>query len=59
MLPRIPKVATAEDFHAFSTAGRELSELHLGYEKVEPYSLEEVVELGELVATLTSTACRR
>lgn len=39
MLPRIPKVA---DFWGFSKAGRELSELHLGYETIEPWPLEEV-----------------
>lgn len=37
MLPRIPKVRS---FQAFSDAGRSLSELHLGYEKVEPYALD-------------------
>jgi predicted helicase len=39
MLPRIPKV---KDFWAFAKAGRELSELHLGYEEIEPWPLEEV-----------------
>ena len=34
MLPRIP---FTEDFWAFSTAGRELGELHVGYESVEPW----------------------
>ena len=38
MLPRIPKV---EDFRTFSDAGRKLSELHLGYETVDPYPLDE------------------
>lgn len=33
-LPRIPRVKTAADFWAFSKAGRELGELHVGYEKV-------------------------
>ncbi|MEU8003225.1 type ISP restriction/modification enzyme [Catellatospora sp. NPDC049111] len=42
MLPRIPKVATSEDFHAFVAAGRELATLHVGYEHVEPFPLEEV-----------------
>jgi predicted helicase len=41
MLPRIPK---AKDFWAFAKAGRELSELHLGYETIEPWALEEVVD---------------
>ncbi len=44
MLPRIPKVA---EFWAFAKAGRELSELHLGYETIEPWPLEEVVD-GEV-----------
>lgn len=39
MLPRIPRVADREDFVAFSGAGRRLSDLHIGYETVEPWSL--------------------
>jgi predicted helicase len=39
MLPRIPRPA---DFWAFSKAGRALAELHLNYETVEPWPLEEV-----------------
>lgn len=31
-LPRIPRVRTAADFRAFSTAGRALGDLHLDYE---------------------------
>lgn len=37
-LPRIP---FAKDFWSFSKAGRELAALHLNYETVEPYPLEE------------------
>lgn len=37
-LPRLPLVDKAEDFWAFSKAGRELAELHLNYETIEPYS---------------------
>lgn len=37
MLPRIPLVDTAEDFWAFSKAGRKLAEIHLNYEQAEPY----------------------
>lgn len=37
MLPRIPFAA---DFRAFANAGKQLAELHLGYESVEPYPLE-------------------
>jgi predicted helicase len=33
-LPRVPCVKTAADFWAFSSAGRALAELHLGYETV-------------------------
>lgn len=36
-LPRLPLVDSADDFRAFSRAGRELAELHLNYESVEPY----------------------
>ena len=38
-LPRIPFAA---DFHAFAEAGRQLAELHLGYEACEEYPLETV-----------------
>lgn len=46
MLPRLPRV---REFGAFSAAGRQLADLHLGYETVEPYplgdpSLEQLVE---------------
>jgi predicted helicase len=34
-LPRIPQVATADDFWSFSRAGGELATLHTEYEKVE------------------------
>ena len=37
MLPRIPFAA---DFRAFASAGKQLAELHLGYETVEPYPME-------------------
>lgn len=42
MLPRLPLVEKAEDFWAFSQAGRELAELHLNYEQVP--ATKEVVE---------------
>ncbi len=38
-LPRIPRVRKAEDFWAFSKAGRALAELHLNYETVDKYPL--------------------
>lgn len=37
-LPRLPLVESPDDFWAFSHAGRDLAELHLGYERVEPYA---------------------
>ncbi|HEO0817100.1 TPA: DEAD/DEAH box helicase [Acinetobacter baumannii] len=36
-LPRIPCVKKAEDFWAFSKAGRALAHWHLNYETIEPY----------------------
>lgn len=39
MLPRIP---LAKGFWEYSRAGRALVELHLGYESVDPYPLDEV-----------------
>lgn len=36
MLPRIP---LAQDFWAYSKAGRTLADLHVGYEQAEPYPL--------------------
>ena len=43
---RIPMVATADDFRAFVEAGRELAKLHVNYESVEPYPLEEIYASG-------------
>lgn len=37
MLPRLPLVESVPDFWAFSKAGRQLADLHLNYETVEPY----------------------
>jgi predicted helicase len=39
-LPRIPCVKQAADFWAFSQAGRELADLHIDYEQVEPYAAQ-------------------
>ncbi len=44
LLPRIPEVATAEGFLAYAEAGQRLLDLHIGYEEVEPYQLEEQVK---------------
>lgn len=43
-LPRIPCVKKAEDFWAFSKAGRNLAYWHLNYETVEPYKAK--LDLG-------------
>ena len=37
MLPRIPLLEDVRDFWKFSKAGRQLTELHIGYETVPPY----------------------
>jgi len=44
ILPRIPFAA---DFNAFSKAGRQLAEIHINYEKINPFSVkEQTVELN-------------
>ena len=45
-LPRIPRVKTAADFWAFSRAGRELGDLHVNYETVDPYPV--TIKQGDL-----------
>ncbi|QXT61977.1 type ISP restriction/modification enzyme [Tessaracoccus palaemonis] len=42
-LPRIPLAASAPDFLAFVAAGKQLLDLHTGYEQVAPYPLDEIV----------------
>lgn len=39
-LPRIPFVATPEDFRSFATAGERLAQLHLHYEQQPEYKLD-------------------
>ena len=39
---RIPMAATVSDFRAFAEAGQRLADLHVNYETVEPYTLEEI-----------------
>ena len=39
--PRVPRVETRALFDAFAAAGRELCDLHVGYEMVDPYPLTE------------------
>ena len=41
LLPRIPEVAITDAFRAFSEAGQQLLDLHIGYEEAAPYLLEE------------------
>ncbi|WP_297750731.1 type ISP restriction/modification enzyme [uncultured Tessaracoccus sp.] len=41
MLPRIPLAKDLADFQAFADAGQRLMDLHIGYETVEPYPLQE------------------
>ncbi|KWT61118.1 damage-inducible protein [Streptomyces albus subsp. albus] len=47
-LPRIPKV---RDFHGFAEAGRQLTDLHLGYEQAEPYKGVVETVTGDASAT--------
>ena len=43
---RIPMASSAEDFYAFAKAGRLLADLHVNYETVAPYDLEEIYAEG-------------
>ena len=45
-LPRIPLMNRYEDFRAFVTAGRELGELHVNFEGVEPFPV--TIKEGDL-----------
>jgi len=45
-LPRIPLSATLDDFKAIRDAGKELAELHVGYEQVKPFELEWIDRSG-------------
>ena len=45
-LPRIPCMKKAEDFRAFSHAGRALGDLHVNYESVDPYPV--TIKQGDL-----------
>ena len=40
-LARIPFVKTVAGFNAYNKAGRDLAEIHLNYETIEPYNLDE------------------
>jgi predicted helicase len=56
-LPRIPAVKKFADFQAFSTAGRELADLHINYETVAPYQVE-IVGGALLLANFTDADYR-
>ena len=53
-LPRIPRVATWDDFKAFMEAGRKLSKLHVGYEQVTPYQGCKIVGLTPDVSKIVT-----
>ena len=46
LLPRIPEVATEEDFRAFAEAGQQLLDLHINYESAKPFELDELIKEG-------------
>jgi len=43
MLPRLPLVDDVKDFWNFSKSGRQLADIHLNYESVEPYPNVKVI----------------
>ena len=45
-LPRIPAIKKYKDFMRFSKAGRQLGELHINYENVDPYQV--TIKEGDL-----------
>ena len=47
---RIPMAASGDDFRAFVAVGRQLADLHVNYETVEPYPLEEIHREGWIPA---------
>ena len=48
LVNELPRIPFAPDFHVFAKAGRELAELHLGYETCEEYPLDVTfAQLGE------------
>jgi predicted helicase len=56
MLPRIPK---AKAFKEFAGAGKELADLHINYETVEQYPLEEIATGSNLLVTKMRFAGKR
>ena len=51
-LPRLPVVSDVAEFYAYRDAGCTLAELHLGYEKVEPFAV--TVNAGDGLPHTTS-----
>ena len=51
-MTRLPVVSDVVDFRAFRDAGRTLAELHLGYEKVDPFAV--TVNAGERLPQITA-----
>ncbi|BCI68132.1 hypothetical protein AAJCM20276_27560 [Acetobacter aceti] len=49
-LPRIPRVATAEDFWNFSHSGKELGDMHVNFEKGDMYPAELLFKCPEMAA---------
>ena len=45
-LPHVPTPETRDRFEQLAAAGRQLADLHLGYETVEPYELDVQVKKG-------------
>ncbi len=58
-LPRIPLVERYEDFKATSDIGRRLAALHLNYEALEPYPLEEKGDFSDTRVTLMKFAGKK
>ena len=57
-LPRIPCVASVEDYREFRDAGRRLGELHVGYESVDRYHAEIDTGGASLEGMVPETAYR-
>lgn len=49
-LPRIPRVATYAQFQSFEKAGRALADIHVNYEKAEPYKECKIEAKGDSAA---------
>lgn len=50
-LPRIPRVATADDFWHFSHAGKELGNMHVNFDAADMYPVDLRFKYPELAAT--------